>query len=303
MSTWMRGNGFLRTVTGAILLAVVFTLVWVDSLKVGFTLFVALLAIVALYEFQAMAQGGASRIEQTGGAAFVLMLIVAAHYGGLEVLNLCLLLVLLAAATLHLFAGARTINGLATVVFALLYCGWLPAHFVLLRNFEERGIQGHGLVMFLILVIAVSDTAAYVVGKNFGRHKLAPTVSPKKTWEGALGAVVGAAAVGIAAGAFIVETSHGPKTFGILASDSVRVSVFSPYWLALPAVLLSIVGQIGDLVESMLKRDGNVKDSGGFLPGHGGVLDRCDGFLFAGPLLYHMVVCVPIFRMPIICYF
>ena len=113
----------------------------------------------------------------------------------------------------------------------------------------------------------ICDACAYYGGRRWGRRKLAPTVSPNKTWEGTIAGFVGATAFGAAAGAWTLLPQLGP-------------------WRgALAGALVSSAGQLGDLVESLWKRGAGVKDSGVFLPGHGGVYDRVDSLLFAGPVL------------------
>jgi len=141
-------------------------------------------------------------------------------------------------------------------------------------------MEGHGagIVMMLLVAVAITDTAAYFVGKQFGRRKLAPVVSPKKTWEGAIGGFA----------------------FAVIAMGVLYLLRGSMDWTALPdwpltryllsGAAVSIVSQIGDLIASSLKRDADVKDSGRLFPGHGGALDRCDGFLFGAPVLYYMAV-------------
>ncbi|MCP4682006.1 MAG: phosphatidate cytidylyltransferase, partial [Desulfobacterales bacterium] len=127
--------------------------------------------------------------------------------------------------------------------------------------------KGSIWIFFLFVVIFASDTGAFYFGRLFGKHKLYEAISPKKTWEGAIGGVISSI---IAALWFLHIFQPHQVTPGILGL----------------VVVLSIVGQIGDLAESMLKRNHGVKDSGGILPGHGGILDRIDGLLFAIPVLY-----------------
>ncbi len=122
-------------------------------------------------------------------------------------------------------------------------------------------------IFFLLIVIFASDTGAYYSGKFFGRHKLYKSVSPKKTWEGAVGGLILAIVISIL---FL-------KLFKIYTVNPLIIAV---------TIILSIAGQVGDLAESMLKRNHNIKDSGKLLPGHGGVLDRIDSLLFAIPVLY-----------------
>lgn len=143
--------------------------------------------------------------------------------------------------------------------------GLLLSYPIALRNHPEVGRQ---LVVLLFLALIPGDTAAYYVGRKFGRHKLAPAVSPKKTWEGAAGGVV----AGLC-GVLLVRWLWFPELPLIHA--------------AILGVLLASAGILGDLAESMVKRASGVKDSSGLLPGHGGVLDRMDSLLFSGPILYY----------------
>lgn len=138
--------------------------------------------------------------------------------------------------------------------------------FVYLRSLEH----GQWLVATLIATVAAADIGAYFTGKNFGRRKLAPRVSPGKTWEGVVG---GATAATIFLGFVMVVTINRPLYWALL--------------LAVPVVLVSV---LGDLFESMLKRECGVKDSGTLLPGHGGVLDRIDGLLAAAPVFALIIV-------------
>ena len=122
-------------------------------------------------------------------------------------------------------------------------------------------------VVFLFGAVWICDSGAYYGGKRWGRRKLAPVVSPNKTWEGTISGFVGATA------------------FGAIAGTWVLLPEFGPVRGALAGALASSAGQLGDLVESMWKRGAGVKDSGVFLPGHGGFYDRIDSLLFAGPAL------------------
>jgi phosphatidate cytidylyltransferase len=132
--------------------------------------------------------------------------------------------------------------------------------------------------MLLLAAVVFTDTFAYFIGKNFGKRKLAPVVSPKKTWEGAIGGFV--FAIGIAVG-----LCYASRAFEWTAFPD-----WSALRYALAAAGVSAVAQLSDLVKSSVKRDAGVKDSGTIFPGHGGALDRCDGFLFSAPVLYYMTV-------------
>jgi phosphatidate cytidylyltransferase len=170
------------------------------------------------------------------------------------------------AAALNTEAGIKTLgqhmNELMAMVFGFVYCGWFSLLMVKIRQSENGK---HWLILTLLIVWS-SDTFAYFAGKFFGKHLLSQTVSPKKTWEGAIGGTLGAMSVAmIYAHFFITDTG--------IAS------------IAVIALTVSVAAAIGDLCESMIKRAANVKDSGTILPGHGGFLDRFDGVVFALPVM------------------
>ncbi|MBW1667472.1 MAG: phosphatidate cytidylyltransferase [Deltaproteobacteria bacterium] len=131
----------------------------------------------------------------------------------------------------------------------------------------DKHPRGNIWIFFLMAVIFLGDTGAFYVGRALGKHKLYRSISPGKTWEGALGGVLSA----------VVAALVFPEFFSIYKVNSTIIVL---------AIVLSICGQIGDLAESMLKRTNGVKDSGSILPGHGGLLDRIDGLLFSIPVLY-----------------
>lgn len=146
----------------------------------------------------------------------------------------------------------------------------LPIAMLVLIDMQPRGSVW---IFFLLAVIFANDTGALYAGKVFGRHKLYPEVSPNKTWEGTIG--------GLTLGLIIAII--------FLKIDALKVHAIDPAILLL-VITLSAAAQTGDLVESMIKRSYNVKDSGEILPGHGGILDRVDGLLFAIPVLYAYLV-------------
>jgi len=153
---------------------------------------------------------------------------------------------------------------MAFTVFGIVYAGLLLTHVVEIdRDFP----QGGDWVVFVLACVWLGDTGAYFAGRFLGKHKLYPAVSPKKTWEGAIGGVLGSLVGGIAV--------------KVIRLDDLR-------WI--DVVLLTIPGaalaQMGDLVESLIKRSTGVKDSGAILPGHGGILDRIDAVLFFAPWVY-----------------
>ncbi|HSW58516.1 MAG TPA: phosphatidate cytidylyltransferase [Dehalococcoidales bacterium] len=152
-------------------------------------------------------------------------------------------------------------------VAGVLYIGWLSSLMVALRNLDD----GRGWVFLAVLCTFASDSMAYLAGRALGKHRLAPYVSPKKTWEGAVAGGAGA----IVASTLIVWFFNLPVA----------------YWqVIILGFAISLFGQLGDLVKSLFKRNMEVKDSGNILPGHGGFLDRIDSMIFAGVVTYFFAV-------------
>ena len=151
--------------------------------------------------------------------------------------------------------------------FGLFWIPWSFGHLILILQRPD----GPRLVLMLVLVMIFNDTMAFFTGKSLGRNKLMPGVSPNKTIEGSLGGIMGGVAGGWVAVTWLLPPHYQwdfPLILGLSAG-------------------LAMVGQVGDLVESMVKRAAGVKDSGRFLPGHGGFLDRLDVFLLAPPMMYY----------------
>ncbi len=172
----------------------------------------------------------------------------------------------------------RVLPDTAYSVFALLYVGLSLTTIPLLSAREN----GPSLLVFLFFVVWTGDVVALYTGRAFGKRKLAPSISPNKTWEGSVGSVAGSVLITVllyfVAGVF---TNHG---FDWLSYPG---SIFR--WTGL-AVVLNVAAQTGDLIESAMKRGAGVKDSGTLLPGHGGVLDRIDALLLAAPVLWYAVL-------------
>jgi phosphatidate cytidylyltransferase len=166
----------------------------------------------------------------------------------------------------------RVLRDSAFSIFPLLYIGLTLATVPLLWVQPD----GPSLLIFLFCIVWTGDIAALYVGRNFGRHKLAPQISPNKSWEGSAASVAGS----LLMAALLVG----------LARWLERAALHFPghliRWLGL-AVLLNVFAQVGDLVESAIKRGAGVKDSGAMLPGHGGILDRIDALLLAAPALWY----------------
>ena len=167
-----------------------------------------------------------------------------------------------------LFRGSQPyIANAATTILGFIYCGWFPLHLLFLRELSsERFHDGLGFVVMMFTAILLTDIGCYYAGRHLGKHKLAPVVSPNKTIEGSIGGIICAII-----GAIIVAYFIG----------------FEWYYAIIVGFICTVFAQIGDLCESLIKRDAGVKDSGDTLPGHGGFLDRTDSFIFTIPVMYY----------------
>ncbi len=172
-----------------------------------------------------------------------------------------------------LFRGRQPyIANVATTILGFVYCGYFPLHLLLLRNINSAQYNdGLGFVVMMFTAILLTDVGCYYAGTRFGKHKLAPVISPNKTIEGSIGgiisAIIGAMVIWAVINFFIVEIHW-------------YVAFFA-------GLICTAFAQIGDLCESLIKRDAGVKDSGNSLPGHGGFLDRTDSFIFTIPVMYY----------------
>ena len=257
-----------------------------------FALSVALFSVFGTLElYRAVKNQGGAPSEFLGILACVAFQLAAwTHYGQRFAPYLPAVLLLLVITTLLTELGKRRPKPVITIGTTLLgavYAGWLLSYLTLLHGMQPGMIRlsgtnmpllvppfasttpGEWLVIFVSACTWMSDTGALFVGKALGRHKLAPTISPGKTWEGALGGVVTALLTGLGLGLWL----HLPLVHALGL-----------------AALCAVAGQVGDLCESVLKRDLGIKDFGNVLPGHGGILDRIDSLLFAAPLAYYYVL-------------
>lgn len=269
------GGVLLRVITGVTALVIFLFAIWMPGMRPLFTALVTILVFVGLYELFAIARAKKISPETIGGMLAGTIVALSGHFGITLVTNFLLYGGCLLVAALHIVRGQYAVAGLAGTIFGLVYVGWFGAHMIMLHGL---GDNGPALVTLLFATVAVTDTGAFFVGKAIGRHKLAPKASPGKTWEGAFG---GFAASVIGALCMYAVSRNYP---------ALHFPTWTFWHYAYAGVVLSVASQIGDLAESVLKRDAGMKDSGNFFPGHGGVLDRCDGFLFAAPFLYYIAL-------------
>jgi phosphatidate cytidylyltransferase len=270
-----------RIVTALVALPFLYAaIVWLPpSLFVALMLAVTALAQIELYGMACPA--GAARTWTggrvpvfaagvIGGALLVLVVSVSPTWGPAVSATVTVVVLGIAVTALAVGRDLRVAGADAAVaLFGVWYIAWLLGHLVLLRGFP----QGPWLVLFVLWVTWLADAAAYYGGRTWGRTALAPSVSPKKTVAGAVAGVAGGAiAAGAAAAWFVDMLSWGEA--------------------AALGGMAAAVGIVGDLFESLIKRGAGVKDSGGLIPSHGGVLDKIDGLLFTAPVIYYYLVWV-----------
>ena len=243
-------------------------------------LFVALAAaamVIGLWEFYLLAKKlklkpDAAAGYLAGAAIVTIAVLMQQNDPGVSVLLIQFVIIILTAGTLiaATFRGApfdSMIGSTGATILGVLYIPFLGSHLISIRTGFNQTLSAH-LLSFFFLVLMGSDVGAYYIGRALGKRKLAPSISPGKTWEGVIG--------GIAASLAMAALAH----FWFFRELPLK------YILPL-AVIMTVVGILGDLAESALKRGAGAKDAANILPGHGGILDRLDSLLFNAPLIYY----------------
>jgi phosphatidate cytidylyltransferase len=240
---------------------------------IAFLLLVDVIILLGLREFYRLLQAKGYRPYKFLGSACAVALSVYVWRGGAGgPLVITLALMLIMSRELFRRQPRQGLVDIAVTTLGILYVGWLGSHLVMLRE-TGRGVPDSGhlgarLVLFAAAVTWAGDVMAYLVGVAFGRRAMAPRISPKKTVEGGVGGLAGSALAG-------------------WLSAVTFLPLLAPLLGAAVGLVAGFCGQVGDLVESMLKREAGLKDTAVLLPGHGGVLDRFDSLLFTAPLLYY----------------
>jgi phosphatidate cytidylyltransferase len=244
-------------------------------------------AAVGAWEFFRLGEQAGARPLTVLGVIWALLFVAAALFNGeraaspeaAEYVDWATAALLAAAAVLPLvwltiFRREVALESWAWTLAGILYAGWMLSHYVMLRQLDH----GRELVIMAVFTTFACDTAAYFVGRAWGRHRMTPTVSPNKTWEGAAGGFAGAVAAA-AALCYLLNLGDWSLPLGYLEAVGL-------------GCLVGVGAQIGDLAESLFKRRAGVKDSGHLLPGHGGLLDRIDSLVFTGVIVYYFVLWV-----------
>jgi len=268
-----------RILTAIVLIAGVVALVFYGPLW-SITAAAAVVAILAALEYRGLAHASGVHIP----LVWLLCAVAAVFYVTLYLTDAELPVLSLVALVLLAWSGfraplERVLPDAAFGLFALIYVAYPLTLIPLLRAHED----GTGLLCFLFVCVWSGDIAALYVGRNFGRHKLAPRLSPGKTWEGSAASFV--ASIGLGVGLYYLGL------YLAVQRGFTGLHIAMPLWqIAALAALLNVAAQVGDLLESAIKRGAGVKDSGTLLPGHGGILDRIDALLLAAPVLWYVLL-------------
>ena len=261
------GLGMLFAVLGGLLF-----------LPLGFVAVTTTFAIFGVWEIYRALEANGTRMPIIPVMTGTIAMPFAAYFGGIESLLFALLL---SSVAVLLWRSIETAAGSANSIFAGVFTlGWVPffISFAALPLHAAGGAtplglwpggtvpQGAWQVAVMLLLVVSNDTFGYLVGASLGKHPMAPKISPKKSWEGFAGSVAGAMVIGVLASLFLLE---------------------KPWWVGvILAVGLVAASTAGDLAESMVKRELGIKDMSSILPGHGGVMDRLDSFVFASPVAF-----------------
>jgi phosphatidate cytidylyltransferase len=266
-----RGARAGRNLPLAIVTALALAGVLIGSLLVSrpaFVVFLLGIVTLALLELLTVLRARATRPARPVVLAVGAVLVVGAYLEGPAALSFGLLAAILGAFGWYLVDRGRTevTRNVAATIFAVVYVPFMAAHLSLVVGRADHYV---GALIGYAALVVIYDTAAYATGATLGRRPIAPQVSPNKSWEGAIGASI-----------------------ACLAAGALLLPLWEPWTLASGLVLAGatcVVAPLGDLSESMLKRDLAVKDMGSILPGHGGMLDRVDALLFMAPVLYYVL--------------
>ena len=262
-----------RLLTAVVVLPFLIASILVSSLWWVFVVLAVAAMVLGLWEFYLLAKRLQLKPDPAAGyiAGAAIVTISLNNDQAINVLLIQFVLIALTIGTLiaATFRGAfdKMLASTAATILGVMYIPLLGSHLISMRVGFNPTLSAH-LLSFFFLVLMGADAGAYYIGRAFGKHKLAPSISPGKTWEGAIGGILAALAM--------ATLSH----FWFFRELPLR------YILPLAAVM-TIVGIFGDLAESALKRGAGAKDAANILPGHGGLLDRLDSLLFNAPLIYY----------------
>ncbi len=257
----------LRLITAAAGLPILVVAVWFGD--PWFTVLWALAAGIGAWELYTMARASNWRPLRWFGLVWTVLFIISPHLPGANTVPILISSAVILPLIWLMIRKPResAFANWGWTLVGIFYVGWLASYWVALRVIDD----GRDWTLWGMFVVFGSDTFAYFVGKAFGKHLMASSISPKKTWEGAVGGVVGSMLASVLFGCILFSLLDYPQAL-------------------LLGVVGSILAQAGDLSGSLLKRNLGFKDSGRFLPGHGGIIDRFSSLTFVGVLLYYGVL-------------
>lgn len=237
-----------------------------------FVAFVSAISFASFFEFHLLLAAKSVHSNLVIGIISILALILNAFLSFMPPALLFLIIIALLLLTELFRKNGSEIYNLGGSLFGIFYIGFFTSYLILIRELYSGELpmlydRGGYLIITIMATIWVCDSAAYFLGLAFGKHKLFPRVSPKKSWEGAIAGFVFSIIAVIAAKYIMLDFMTWTQIIGV-------------------GLIVGVFGQIGDLIESLIKRDANVKDSSSFIPGHGGVFDRFDSLIFSAPLVY-----------------
>ncbi|GAB4152774.1 MAG: phosphatidate cytidylyltransferase [Ignavibacteriales bacterium] len=239
--------------------------------KIPFFLMMLLISVIAFNEYSKMLSNKRIIVNRFIGTLAIIAVFFQAYFKWVEVSMLILSITLLLL-LIELFHNKQSaINNLGGTLLGVFFIGMFSSTTINIREFYGENIllynQGGYLISSIFITIWMCDSAAYFLGTAFGKHRLFLRVSPKKSWEGAIAGFI----------------------FSIISMSALKIIIldfFSWQDVIIIGIIIGIFGQIGDLVESLMKRDAGVKDSSSIIPGHGGILDRFDSLIFVAPIIY-----------------
>jgi phosphatidate cytidylyltransferase len=263
------GNTSTRILISVIAIPVIVALCYIG--KIPFLIFILAIGLLSYYEFSNMVQHKESYTNLIIDSFAIICLIINSYYAFInyEILIICIIILLVIT---ELFRNNKSvIFNLGASLIGIFYIGIFASTIISIREFFADSnvvyTEGGYIIISMLATIWICDSAAFFLGTAFGKHKLFPRVSPNKTWEGAIAGFVFAVLTMIASKVIILDF--------LIWRDVIVIGI-----------IIGVLGQIGDLMESLIKRDTGVKDSSGIIPGHGGVFDRFDSFFFSAPFVY-----------------
>jgi phosphatidate cytidylyltransferase len=264
-----------RVITAIVGLPIFIAAIWFGN--PWFTIMAVAIAVIGGFEFHRMTNNGNILSLSYFSILISALLVISPLFdiASLRIHLISLALVISLIWVLFRRPMDRAFLNWAWVMAGMLYIGWTLSYWIDLRMLTS----GKGWIFWISFIVIVNDTAAFFIGKAFGKHPLSPTISPNKTWEGSIGGLLSGIIIAV-----ILAVLFN------LFPVSWQMALPINYWqMIILGSIIGIVAQMGDLIESLLKRNTGVKDSGKLLPGHGGLLDRVDSFILTGITAYYFI--------------